>query len=206
MNAPPPAAVVDGPRARERRHQQDAGSLHPQQQRQAPHRSCTAMMSRGMPKGCYSQSYSPVLKNIYLSVLNNLNINTHIWEEKKLNYNKPAILKARKNNTEVLAVITSVCNILKWLCSIELWSTRCKVHAYSPRRSPVRGLERWREQAALNWLKWILSEDRLLNDVKCPDRMLLLLRSSSLCLSQWCSARRIERVGQSRRLDPLGDW
>lgn len=37
-DSPPPAAVVDGSCAWERRHQQDAGGFHPQEQRQAPHR------------------------------------------------------------------------------------------------------------------------------------------------------------------------
>ena len=39
-NSPPSAAVVDGPRAGERGHQQDAGRLHPEEESQAPHGVC----------------------------------------------------------------------------------------------------------------------------------------------------------------------
>lgn len=46
VNSPPPAAVVDGPRARERGHQQDASGFHPQQQRQTPHRVFGSNMRR----------------------------------------------------------------------------------------------------------------------------------------------------------------
>lgn len=38
IHSPPPAAVVHGPCAGERRHQEDAGGFHSQQQSQTPHR------------------------------------------------------------------------------------------------------------------------------------------------------------------------
>lgn len=71
VNSPPPAAVVDRPCAWERRHQQDAGGFHPQQQRQTPHRFFKSNVRRNMSNGFCSgkviASFSIPLTGIHLN-------------------------------------------------------------------------------------------------------------------------------------------
>lgn len=180
-DSPPPAAVVDGSCAWERRHQQDAGGFHPQEQRQAPHR---VWYKQWGEETLLTSAVCDTRTSVQANILEYPTQTLEICSLCSYLIGGKNALKCGHWPGEKGCI--QKCTIFEQLRpnKINTIYRKCKICILTTPQS------RERTRGNPNWLKWMWSGDRFLNDVDAPAAaaaavLLTLSRPVMLCAAHW---------------------